>query len=114
MLADQVLEIADSTKKGVVKITKETERGTFTETRIEEAIRHRELQVDARKWLLAKLRPGQYGDKLDVSTSFTFNVPNLIAGGVTGKALKPGERVDKLLPATAEAHTLPEWGAIDS
>ena len=29
-------------------------------------IEHRRLQIDARKWVAAKLRPKVYGDELDV------------------------------------------------
>lgn len=29
-------------------------------------IEHRRLQIDARKWMAAKLRPKVYGNKLDV------------------------------------------------
>jgi hypothetical protein len=89
LMADQILEIADTTQPGRIKTVKQTDKGTFTEVRTDDMIRHRELQVDARKWLLAKLRPGQYGDKLGISADVTFNVPQLARPATTG-ALKPG------------------------
>jgi hypothetical protein len=35
----------------------------------------RRLQVDTRKWLLSKLLPKQYGDKIDVNTTVTLRAP---------------------------------------
>ena len=32
-------------------------------------VRQRQLQVDTRKWILSKLAPSKYGDRLDVSVS---------------------------------------------
>ncbi len=43
-------------------MVKVTEKGT--ETRTGDMIQHRRLQVDARKWMLAKALPNIYGDKL--------------------------------------------------
>jgi hypothetical protein len=34
-------------------------------------VRHRQLQVDTRKWFLSKLAPKIYGDRLDVSVTDT-------------------------------------------
>lgn len=35
------------------------------------AVRQRQLQIDSRKWILSKLAPKVYGDRLDVSVSDT-------------------------------------------
>jgi hypothetical protein len=59
-LADELLEIADTPKTGV----KTTEKATGTETTHGDMIEHRRLQVDARKWMLAKMLPKKYGDRL--------------------------------------------------
>ena len=32
-------------------------------------VRQRQLQIDARRWVLSKLAPNKYGDRLDVSVS---------------------------------------------
>jgi hypothetical protein len=32
-------------------------------------VRQRQLQIDARRWILSKLAPSKYGDRLDVSVS---------------------------------------------
>ena len=31
-------------------------------------IQHRRLQIDARKWVLAKMNPKKYGDKVDLTS----------------------------------------------
>ena len=57
-LADEVLELADAP---VAKLDNgATDPGL---------VRHRQLQVDTRKWFLSKLAPKVYGDRLDVSVS---------------------------------------------
>lgn len=55
-MANEVLELADSE-------VPETGDGK----RDWQAIQQRKLQVDSRKWLLSKLAPKKYGDKLEVS-----------------------------------------------
>jgi hypothetical protein len=34
-------------------------------------VRQRQLQIDARRWVLSKLAPNKYGDRLDVQVSDT-------------------------------------------
>lgn len=63
VLADELLEIADKPQVGTV--TKIGPNGT--ETRTGDMIDHRRLQVDARKWVLAKLLPAKYGDRTEVT-----------------------------------------------
>lgn len=62
-IAEQILEIADTPMLGVKRVTKpdgvETTEGDMTD--------HRKLQIDARKWLLAKLAPKKYGDKIETT-----------------------------------------------
>ena len=59
-LADEVMELADAP---VAKLDNgATDPGL---------VRHRQLQVDTRKWFLSKLAPKIYGDRLDVSVSDT-------------------------------------------
>ena len=59
-LADELLEIADTPKPGIK--TKTNEKGEV-ETSEGDMIEHRRLQVDARKWMLAKMLPKKYGDR---------------------------------------------------
>ena len=41
-------------------------------------VQHNRLRIDARKWMLGKMRPMKYGDKLDVTT----NGNDMKGGGV--------------------------------
>ncbi|MES3022756.1 MAG: terminase small subunit protein [Pseudomonadota bacterium] len=61
-LAEDILRIADTPKVGTK--TKKTEDGTETTTG--DMIEHRRLQVDTRKWMLSKMLPKIYGDKLSL------------------------------------------------
>lgn len=60
-LADDILKIADTPVLGVK--TKTNAEGEV-ETTEGDMIEHRRLQVDARKWVAAKLKPKKYGDKV--------------------------------------------------
>lgn len=61
--AEEILQIADTPLIGVK--TKTNEKGEVE--RVEgDMIEHRRLQVDARKWMLSKMLPKVYGDKLAV------------------------------------------------
>ena len=59
-LADQIIDIADTPVTGVK--TKTNEKGEV-ETTEGDMIEHRRLQVDARKWVAAKLKPRKYSEK---------------------------------------------------
>ena len=57
-VVDQILELAD---RPVPKLDNgATDPGL---------VRQRQLQVDARKWVLSKLAPNKYGDRLEVAVS---------------------------------------------
>lgn len=64
VLFEEIVEIADTTEEGV-KI-KETDRGT--EIIKGDMTEHRRLRIDARKWVVSKMCPKKYGDKLDITT----------------------------------------------
>nr|WP_234902405.1 terminase small subunit protein [Agrobacterium rubi] len=83
--ADEVAEIADTPKIG--KKIKRTSDGKVEITTFD-MTEHRRLQIDARKWLAAKLRPKKYGDKLDIDQKTT------VEAGDSVKALM--EAVDGL------------------
>lgn len=69
VLAEQILEIADdSTNDYVVRKTDAGEYATIDQ----ENINRSRLRIDSRKWLLSKLRPDKYGDKLELSGSVTL------------------------------------------
>lgn len=58
-LADQIIDIADTPQIGIK--TKTGKDGV--ETHEGDMIEHRRLQVDARKWVAAKLKPRKYSEK---------------------------------------------------
>jgi hypothetical protein len=73
-MADEAIRIADTPQEG--EKTKSTPLGLEVITG--DMIEHRRLQVDTRKWYLAKLAPKRYGDRLALEH-----------GGVDGKPLTP-------------------------
>lgn len=62
LLFGQIIAIADTPLIGTKTVAKEWGLEITTAGMIE----HRRLQLDARKWLVVKLAPKKYGDKLQV------------------------------------------------
>lgn len=60
---DEMIEIADTPVAG--EIRKQLKDGT-EEVTIEDMLGHRRLQVDTRKWALARMNPRKYGEKVQV------------------------------------------------
>lgn len=60
--ADEIVEIADDTARDTIV----TDNGEQPNS---EWIARSRLRVDARKWLMSKLAPKKYGDKVDVTTN---------------------------------------------
>jgi hypothetical protein len=65
---DQMHEIADTPQIGTKTITKANGE---VHTIVGDMIEHRRLQVDTRKWMLAKALPKIYGDKLEMDNKHT-------------------------------------------
>jgi hypothetical protein len=61
-LADEIVQLADESREG--SKTRETKDGTFIETG--DMVERTRLQIDTRKWLLSKLAPKKYGDRLEL------------------------------------------------
>jgi len=61
ILFEEIIEIADTTEKGIK--TKDTPKGTIIETG--DMTDHRKLKIDARKWVVSKMNPKKYGDKIE-------------------------------------------------
>lgn len=70
-LAEELLEIADNTKTGEIRTIKPD--GT-EEVKQADMIEHRRLQVDSRKWMLSKMLPKRFGDKLDLQHGGSVNI----------------------------------------
>ncbi len=62
--ADEILDIADDGTTDYV--TKVGRNGAEYEAVDQEHIQRSRLRVDTRRWLLSKLKPGQYGDHMEV------------------------------------------------
>ena len=74
-LADETRAIADTPIEGVVTTTKLSREGDlYDEKRRGDMIEHRRLQVDTRKWLLARMLPAVYGDKQHVEHSGSLDI----------------------------------------
>lgn len=65
ILADELLPIADTPCEGVR--TEISEKFGTKEIRYD-MIEHRKIRIDTRKWLMAKLAPKKYGDRIEVDT----------------------------------------------
>lgn len=73
MLADEIIEIADTPQEGETETSKEW----GTEVKKGDMLEHRKLQVDARKWYLSKLAPKRYGEKLHTEHSGEIGITQL-------------------------------------
>lgn len=87
VLFEEIVEIADHTEEGVkTKITAagiEETHGDMTE--------HRKLKIDARKWVVAKMQPKKYGEKIDVTSGdepLKQNINVIVDTSETAETLK--------------------------
>lgn len=60
-MADEIIEISDFSANDTIT----TEKGDMPDN---EWINRSKLRVDTRKWLMSKLQPKKYGDKLDLTS----------------------------------------------
>jgi hypothetical protein len=66
ILADEIIPIADTVQMGQIVTVKAD--GT-TERKVSDMIDRARLQIEARKWILAKLCPRKYGERIEVAPS---------------------------------------------
>jgi hypothetical protein len=64
---EDILDIADDSSQDVTKV--DIGDGVEVEKVNSEIVQRSRLRVDARKWILAKMNPKKYGDKLDIDHS---------------------------------------------
>jgi hypothetical protein len=63
VIADEMLTLADQCREGVkIKI-----KAGVEEHEISDMVERCRLQIDTRKWLLSRLRPDKYGDRVQVA-----------------------------------------------
>jgi hypothetical protein len=63
-MAEEILDIADTTEEGETI----TEKIEGTEVKRGDMLGHRKLKIETRKWLMAKMKPKKYGEKLDLTS----------------------------------------------
>lgn len=80
-MAEDLLYISDTPLMGEIRTIKPD---GSVEIKQDEMLGHRRLQVDSRKWLMAKMKPKKYGDKLDMTTNGK-DLPTPILGGLSVK-----------------------------
>ncbi len=69
LMADEILEIADDTSQDELFVDQEDASGKSAKrVQNSEFINRSRLRVDSRKWLLSKLLPKKFGEKLEVDT----------------------------------------------
>lgn len=64
-MADEILDISDDGSNDWMTINK---YGGEFEVVNQEAVQRSKLRVDTRKWLMAKMKPKKYGEKLDLTS----------------------------------------------
>lgn len=69
--ADKIIELSEVVKLGTVKTVRDTTDGPMTEIVTKDMVERAKLQIDALKWLLAKLHPKQFGEHLPVQPPTT-------------------------------------------
>lgn len=63
---EEIIQISDTPIEGVVI---ETDDNGRTKEKKGDMLGHRRLQIDARKWMLSKMMPKKYGDRVELEHS---------------------------------------------
>jgi hypothetical protein len=79
VMFDELVELADTPFEGETVV--ETDDGR-REVKRGDMLGHRRLQVDTRKWILARMSPRKYGDKVGVEHSGTVSLEALVLGSM--------------------------------
>jgi len=78
-MSEDILDIADDGGNDWMEVHKGDYEGWQLNG---EALQRSRLRVDTRKWLMSKMKPKKYGDKLDMTTNGK-DLPTPILGGMT-------------------------------
>jgi hypothetical protein len=69
VLFEEIIKISDT-----IEIGEEiTEKSTGIERKLGDMTNHRRLRIDARKWVVSKMNPKKYGDKMTLDGNLTVN-----------------------------------------
>ena len=69
MFAEDLQEIADNPHEGITTVITRKEDGVEERITKEDMIGHRTLQIATRKWLLSKMVPKVFGDRISLDTN---------------------------------------------
>jgi hypothetical protein len=75
--AEEIIEISDDATNDWMK--RNRGEGESEEVENKEVLARSRLRVDTRKWLMARMAPKKYGDKLDIDQKTTHEVGNSVA-----------------------------------
>lgn len=103
--ADEILEISDDSSGDTVTVV---ENGREVMKVDHENINRSRLRVDSRKWLMSKLAPGRYGDRIELDHKVDSQGPPRVTVNVV-PYIPPEAAID----VEPEAPALPE-GAVRS
>ncbi len=81
-MAEDILDIADDGTNDTKVVT--GKGGEEYEVTDNDVIQRSRLRVDTRKWLMSKMKPKKYGDKLDVTSGGEKVVPIMGGSSVSG------------------------------
>ncbi len=74
---DEMLDIADDSENDYIDL------GDGREVVNQEAIQRARLRIDTRKWVLGKMKPKKYGDKIDIDMKAEITAAPIITFGDT-------------------------------
>lgn len=84
-MAEDILDIADDGTNDYIEI--ERSDGSTYETINREVLQRSRLRVDTRKWLMSKMKPKKYGERIDMTTNGK-DLPAPILGGLSTKDIE--------------------------
>lgn len=77
-LFDEMLEISDETEEGTVI---ETDTHGNTKEKKGDMTAHRKLRIDTRKWVVSRMNPKKYGDRVEQVITSGKKLPELMQDG---------------------------------
>jgi len=77
IMFEEMLEIADTPVDEMIRT--ESDEGMTVTTK--DALQHRRLQVDTRKWILSRMNPAKYGDKIETTINTQKKLPDWMTEG---------------------------------
>lgn len=89
MMAEELLDIADDGRNDWVE--RETRGGQSYVALNEEAVARSKLRVEARKWLMGKMKPKKYGDRQTIDHNVTVPLADALTKALARPTAPEGE-----------------------